>query len=61
MDASHVEGALERVRKIITIARMERAPITRAEAFEHIVEEMELAGLGSPEPPDRPAEPRAFR
>jgi len=50
MAAAHLEHALERMQEIITVASRSDAPITRAEAFEHIVEEMELAGFGSPEP-----------
>lgn len=46
---SHLEEAMSRMQRIVTIARRERAPLTEHEAFEQIVEELELAGFGSPE------------
>ncbi len=51
MAAEHLEIALERMQRIITTVSRDDAPITKAEAFEHLVEEMELAGFGSTEPP----------
>jgi hypothetical protein len=47
--APHSETALQHIQRIVTIASRPGAPITRQEAFEQIVEELELAGLGSPE------------
>lgn len=47
--APHCETALQHIQRIVTIASRPGAPITRQEAFEQIVEELELAGLGSPE------------
>ncbi|HEY9217574.1 MAG TPA: hypothetical protein VIO94_05950 [Phenylobacterium sp.] len=47
--APHCETALQHIRKIVTTAARPGAPITRQEAFEQIVEELELAGFGSPE------------
>ena len=46
---SHLEEALGRLQRIVTIAQREQAPLTEHEAFEQIVEELELAGYGSPE------------
>ena len=37
------------MQRIVTIAQREQAPLTEHEAFEQIVEELELAGYGSPE------------
>lgn len=47
--APHTGTALQHIQRIVTIASRPGAPITRQEAFEQIVEELELAGLGSPE------------
>ncbi len=60
MAADHLESALERLQRIITLASRPDAPITRSEAFEHIVEQMELAGFGSPEPPEISPGNRSF-
>ena len=59
MAVEHLEGALARMQRIITLASQSRAPITRVEALEHLIEEMELAGFGSTEPPAA-AEGRPF-
>jgi hypothetical protein len=45
MPAPHTETALQQIRRIVTLASQPSAPITRQEAFEQIVEELELAGL----------------
>lgn len=45
MPAPHTEIALQHIRRIVTLASQPGAPITRQEAFEQIVEELELAGL----------------
>lgn len=45
MPAPHTETALHHIRRIVTIAAQPGAPITRQEAFEQIVEELELAGF----------------
>jgi hypothetical protein len=45
--APHGETALQHIQRIVTIASRPGAPITRQEAFEQIVEELELAGYGS--------------
>ena len=47
--APHCETALHHIQRIVTIASRPGAPITRQEAFEQIIEELELAGFGSPE------------
>ena len=46
----HCETALMRIQRIITLASREQAPITSNEAYEQIVEELELAGFGSLDP-----------
>ena len=48
MPTSHLEGALNRIQRIVTTASQEAAPLTEHEAFEQIVEELELAGFGAP-------------
>jgi len=45
MPAPHTEIALQHIWRIVTLASQPGAPITRQEAFEQIVEELELAGL----------------
>jgi hypothetical protein len=45
MPAPHTETALHHIRRIVTIASQPGAPITRQEAFEQIIEELELAGF----------------
>jgi hypothetical protein len=45
MPAPHTETALHHIRRIVTIASQPGAPITRQEAFEQIVEELDLAGF----------------
>ncbi|HEX2559508.1 hypothetical protein [Phenylobacterium sp.] len=61
MPAPHTETALHHIRRIVTIAAQPGAPITRQEAFEQIIEELELAGfcpdLGDGAGADAPAEP----
>jgi hypothetical protein len=49
MPKNHCESALTRLQRIVTLASREDAPITLGEAYEQIVEELELAGFGSPE------------
>ena len=46
---AHLEGAMGRLQRIVTIAQREDAPLTEHEAFLQIVEELELAGFGSPD------------
>ncbi len=50
LPASHLEEALCRIQRIVTVASRPSAPVTEHEAFEQVVEELELAGFGSPEP-----------
>ena len=47
--SSQLEGAMSRIQRIVTIARRAQAPLTEHEAFEQIIEELELAGFGAPE------------
>jgi len=49
LSPAHLEEAMGRLQRIVTIAQRERAPMTEHEAFEQMVEELELAGFGSPE------------
>ncbi len=49
MPSSHLEGALARIQRIICTASQSEAPLTEHEAFEQIVEELELAGFGAPQ------------
>ena len=62
MPAPHSETALQHIRRIVTIAAQPGAPITRQEAFEQIIEELELAGfcpeLGDGLPAEPPAQTR---
>ena len=48
MPPSHLEATLSRLQRIVTTASREDAPVTEHEAFEQIVEELELAGFGAP-------------
>jgi hypothetical protein len=50
----HCETALQHIQRIVTLASQPRAPITLREAYEQIVEELELAGFA-------PVEPKADR
>lgn len=45
---SHLEYALSRLQQIVTAASQDPAPVTTHEAFEQVVEELELAGYGAP-------------
>lgn len=47
LPSNHLETALLKLQKIITLASKEEAPITSTEAYEQIIEELELAGFGS--------------
>jgi len=49
LSPAHLEGAMGRLQRIVTLAQREHAPLTEHEAFEQVVEELELAGFGSPE------------
>lgn len=49
MPSSHLEGALSRIQQIVCTASQSGAPLTEHEAFEQIVEELELAGFGAPQ------------
>lgn len=51
LSPDHLATALTRVQRIIMVASRPDAPITRGEAYEQIIEQMELAGFGSPEMP----------
>jgi hypothetical protein len=55
MSLPHSETALQRIQRIVTVASRPRAPITTSEAYEQIVEELELAGFGSTEIEDAAA------
>lgn len=48
MPSSHLEAALSRIQRIVSTASQRHAPLTEHEAFEQIVEELELAGFGAP-------------
>lgn len=48
MPSSHLEGALNRIQRIVATASQDQAPLTEHEALEQIVEELELAGFGAP-------------
>jgi hypothetical protein len=48
MPSSHLEAALSRIQRIVSTASRPHAPVTEHEAFEQIVEELELAGFGAP-------------
>jgi hypothetical protein len=48
MPSSHLEAALSRIQRIVSTASQPHAPLTEHEAFEQIVEELELAGFGAP-------------
>jgi len=48
LPSSHLEGALTRIQRIVGAASQSQAPLTEHEAFEQIVEELELAGFGAP-------------
>lgn len=47
MTDSHCEAALHRIQRIVTTASRSDAPITEREAYEQIIEELELAGFGA--------------
>lgn len=47
LPSNHLETALLKLQKIITLATKREAPITSTEAYEQIIEELELAGFGS--------------
>jgi hypothetical protein len=47
LPSNHLETALLKLQKIITLASRSEAPITSTEAYEQIIEELELAGFGS--------------
>lgn len=62
MSLPHSETALQRIQRIVTVASRREAPITTSEAYEQIVEELELAGFGSTELAEtETAEPAAGR
>jgi hypothetical protein len=48
MTSTHCEAALHRIQRIVTTASRPDAPITVREAYEQIVEALELAGFGAP-------------
>lgn len=48
MPSSHLEAALSRIQRIVSTASKPHAPVTEHEAYEQIVEELELAGFGAP-------------
>ena len=45
MPPSHLEAALSRIQRIVSTASRPQAPLTEHEAFEQIVEELELATM----------------
>lgn len=45
---SHLAAALNRIQRIVLTASQPHPPLTEHESFEQIVEELELAGFGSP-------------
>jgi hypothetical protein len=45
---TRLETLARRLQAIITTSSVANPPITRREAFDQIVEEMELAGFGAP-------------
>lgn len=45
---TRLDTLARRIQAIITHATESQPPITRAEAYDQIVEEMELAGYGAP-------------
>jgi hypothetical protein len=47
LPSNHCESALLKLQRIITLALRDEAPITSGEAYEQIIEELELAGFGS--------------
>ena len=49
MPSSHLAAALNRIQRIVLTASQPHPPLTEHEAFEQIVDELELAGLGSPD------------
>ena len=53
MTAEHLETALRHMQRIIAIAMSAKSPITPIEALEQIVEELDLAGFGALDTPDR--------
>lgn len=48
MPSSHLEATLSRIQRIVSTASRPGAPLTEHEAFEQIVEALELAGFGAP-------------
>lgn len=44
---NHCAHALRKIQRIVTLATKDEAPITSREAYEQIIEELELAGFGS--------------
>lgn len=44
---NHCAYALRKIQRIVTLATSDEAPITSREAYEQIIEELELAGFGS--------------
>lgn len=47
MTDRHCEAALHRIQRIVTTVTRQDAPITEREAYEQIIEELELAGFGA--------------
>ena len=48
LSPSHLEAALSRIQRIVSTASRPEPPLTEHEAFEQIVEALELAGFGAP-------------
>jgi hypothetical protein len=46
MTQVHCETALRQIQRVVTIASANNSPITLAEAFEQIMETLDLAGFG---------------
>jgi hypothetical protein len=59
--APHSETALQRIQRVVTLASRANAPITAQEAYEQIIEELELAGYGSLEPDPNWTAPEAAK
>lgn len=45
---AHLDYALRRLQRIVSVASQDDAPVTTREAFEQVIEELELAGYGAP-------------
>lgn len=48
LSVTHLEDALSRLQRIVTLASQPEPPVTEHEAFEQVIEALELAGFGAP-------------